>query len=578
MPKARPSDSLADVASTVRDDLIARLLAFDPTRTIPSDPSARAAAILDDGEAIRREFLTLSPVARTAVAALAQPRLKSELAAIVLARHGDATGDVGDRELGCTIGETLVRWPVLTQKMGGAHASNLLFPGVTQALGEHVHEALAIPKWASDGHVPDLGVVARAFVFALTPGLVVQRGARLTKDGELHAADAAKLGALIPDVARLTHVWWRWGAVVRDNTGSTRVRVEQAIAALEDAAGMRLLETLRGDRIAPTERWLVAVASAADEGDTLDLAATTARSGAPHGLYSDRFRVLVASPKDNRLALPRDVHRMLAGRGPDDDDAQTQRSWVKSDFEIVLATSTPLADAIVIGCSAELLHVEKVARLRLTHASVRKACAIGISLDMLTQALERATKRAIPAGVATALGEWSADLGHGALTVAYVLALSGSAAQLDRAATTLGELVHRRPAPDLFLLHRVPTPKQIEALVALGISVTNEVDPYVASTIEQYKQRVAVREPESGAARGFYVDHSAVEEVPIKTVRFVDAAPRAIDVQALLQPSRIGRVVQWWNKAAPNMVVPRTRVDHRWRPETIATTVRPLRR
>jgi hypothetical protein len=557
----RPRECLAALTPTLRREVVSRILALDPNavQSATFEREELAATLLDDGEAIRRAFLALTPTGRTIVAALSVPRTPFDLTAIVLARHGALTGEIygNDQALADAVRGALARWPVLARS---AQASLVLFEGVALVLEDLIAEARAVARSGGGGPATTLVLGPRACAFAMTPGLLMQRGARLTQDGELHRGDAAKLERLLPHVGMHTLGWTGAGVITVNESGASRFHLDRAMRLLAAPAETLALEQIVGGWIDPIEAQLISVALAAREGDILDLADALAHIAAPNSggqrfaRGDHTFRVLFADPKCNWFGLPCESYRVLSGRSAG--DFETQRSWVKSDFEVVLSTETPLVDALVLGCSAELLHVENVARLRLTQASVRKARALGVTHELLARVLERVSKRPLPVGVATALREWSADVMTGDLTVAIVLTLSGSSVQLDRAHKALGALVLRRPEPGTFFLRRVPTPKQLEALRASGVLARNAIPSRVGKQLEALTN-VDDAEDQTEDDAELSSSVSADEEIAASDaptagrrgqgarVRFVDQSPRCVDIRGAFARDRLEQMARW---------------------------------
>ncbi|MGZ3421106.1 MAG: helicase-associated domain-containing protein [Polyangiales bacterium] len=531
---ARPgvSYALTRLPSPVHEEMIGRLLALDPARKKPVKESERAEAIAQDREVIARAFGTLSEVERTIVAGVARETTRLELAKRLLSKHGTTEGDVeeADRALSKALLEVLERWPVVSDNGYAFRASVQLVSPMAERVAELANETHAIPRVHRGA---DRAVFTLPLSLALAPGMILQ-GARLTNGMGLHAGSSKKLAAILPQIEHHARFWVGKKAIERDETGTPSLDLERAKRTIESLVGLELIESLAGGHIDEDERKLLAIAVMADEGDMLDLLAAIDASNVPALRLERSFAVLEVEATKNTMTLAPALHRILRGG----EAGNGQRSFVQPDFEVVLSASTSLADALIVGCAAELEHLGTVARLRLTKLALQKARVSGITKEMVVEALERASGKALPTNVATALAEWSGGVGLGTLRESIVMSLDGDLSQLDRAARVLEQLVVRRPEPGLFILRAIPKSKHFEQLRAIGLHVTSQIDPYRARELA-----AASVEPFEG------IDDDERRPTPKqlverKDLQFVDGGPRPIDVRKLLDQRRIEKLLQ----------------------------------
>lgn len=523
---------LPGLPGPLRDEMVRRLSAMDPKRKKPAEALERATAIAADPKAIGKAFEGLSEVGRTIVGSLTKPMVRMELAARVLARHGATElDDESDHALAKHFGHILEEWPIVSDN-GFAFRANLqLVEPLAATVAEIAEPTFAVPRRA--GKQGEGREVVSPLALALVPGLLLQRG-RLTASRDLHGAVAKRLVAILPRIEAHARVWTSRRAIDRDESGTPTFDLGRAKQVIDSMSGMGLVERLAGDYVDESERRMIAVAAMADEGDTLDFLALVDATATPAMRLEASFQLLDVDHTHNSARLPIAIRRLLRG----ETGGNAQRSFVQPDFEVVLSDAVSLADAMIIGCAAELEHFGTVARLRLTKLALQKARVNGITKEMVVEALERASAKALPGNVATALAEWTGSVGTGTLRESIVLALDGDAGQLDRAARVLEGLTMRRPEAGLFLLSAIPKSKHLEQLRAIGLHVTNE--------IEASRVRVLAASASYGSEEDASAHYEGTKPVAIETradVRFVDEGFRDVDARKVLDRKRVERLL-----------------------------------
>lgn len=376
-------------------------------------------------------FQSMSHIARTTIAIVARPgrTSRTELATGLLLRHGGAKED--DVELAHLARAALSSWPLIASGYPGAGQSIVMLDAVRAALADVAEEALAIPIADDPSPPKDAGLARDLIRLALTPGLVAQAAARLTQAGALHTSAANKLAKVLPDVDRWVSAWLGAGGIARAGNGGSIVDATRCRRVLREPAN-HMFELLGVSEYDWGARGLIRLAVAAGTRKRIDLGAALFAHSRTTTPPDGARRLLAIDAKRNYLALAPDVAAFFAGEPL----ATEGKSWVKADFEVVLGTGVSLDDAFTIGCAAELQHVDQVARLRLTRASVRAACALGVTTGEIREALVRVAGRELPAPVANALNEW-AEAGAARLHEAILLEAKRPASIVERAANVL---------------------------------------------------------------------------------------------------------------------------------------------
>ncbi|MBI2389600.1 MAG: hypothetical protein HYV09_08390 [Deltaproteobacteria bacterium] len=524
-------EDLAALGEPLAHELTARILALSPG-TKGKTPADRALAALPRLPAL---VDALPSVARTTIALVATRGAvrRIELATAILLRHGAAPED--DRALATAMRSALGAWPITAFGREGPHQELQMLPAVAEAIAEAAERALAITAGPDPSPPKKAGVTDAILAYALTPGLLVQRDARITQEGALHAGAATKLGKVLGAVESLSSVWLATGAVRRGEGGAVRVDVGRCRRSLADPRAI-VPELFGVSPYDTTTLWLLQLASAAGPGRQLDLAAAlSAPAGGPPHLPHRAEPLLSIDPARNRVAIAPDAAAVLSGERL----SVEGKSWIQPDFEIVLSPGVSPDDAFVIGCAAELHHVDRVARLRLTRNAVRAACSLGVSADEIASALVRVGGRELPATVTTALREWSEA---GTARVHEVIALEAIAPPqiVERAAQLLGPALRRRLG-DVFLLTRAPTAKELAALRAIGL--------FTEVAVERWRLRERKDQERWAEDDGSEVDDD--EPLPsfepprrARLPSIVDGEVRACDVRALLDGARVQRLLQ----------------------------------
>ncbi len=437
-----------------------------------------------DGGLVGR-VASASPVERTALALLVRAGVISRrvLAAHVLLRHGRALragerlGET-DAELGDALRNVLTQFPVQAQGNPSPREELIMVSSVARTIEPLIRGVLAIPHAPAAGDPPKpRGLTSRVLAFALTPGLLAQRRPRLTSSGQLHGGDAGRLAKVLPELEVHVALWNRHGVLRRE--AALDVDLARALRVAELPLWTLLGDLAGGSTTMPRARELALLASSLPEGTTLDLGA--ALSAVSRGSEDPRWAVewlgrgrgeyglLDVDVRTAAAWLPPDVRRLLRGEPL----AEDGRSVVQPDFEVLLHPSARLPDALLVGFAAELHHLEKVARLRLTQKSVQTARALGATTRELVEVLARISDRALPQTVQNAVEEWGAQVAAGDARDVVLLRLDGPAASIERAAAILASSLLVRLSEDRLLLSRAPTPKELEKLRDAAVFVRN---------------------------------------------------------------------------------------------------------
>ncbi|GAC1535108.1 MAG: hypothetical protein NVS3B10_28430 [Polyangiales bacterium] len=265
------------------------------------------------------------------------------------------------------IAEVLSRWPVLVRTNAWTRTEELsLFEPLAARLRPLIGDALAIGRRKAEPS-PAVGLGRTQLALALVPGLVAQRRPRVTRSGELHAADATKLERALGEARGLFATWDRLAAF-EEVDGALAPIAPRVRRLLDDPGGLvaEFLEQRLGDL-----GWALAtLASNANPGDLLELGSALLAVGlrtnfsfgfdvpslAARVERDDlRFAPLVlVDPEADVLTLPIDVRAAIRGEplvmGP------AAHGFVQPNYEVVLPPGVPLGAAFVVGCAAELVH------------------------------------------------------------------------------------------------------------------------------------------------------------------------------------------------------------------------------
>ncbi|MEO7094307.1 MAG: hypothetical protein ABI175_13715, partial [Polyangiales bacterium] len=183
--------------------------AFAERKTVDGWFEAVSRGLCDD-RALLLRLDGLSELSRVTLALLARHPWWSRSAlvqAIAMAR-GSEEGDV----VGKAIAEILSRWPVLVRTNAWTRTEELsLFEPLAIRIRPHIEGALAIGATKIEPLAP-VGLGRTLLALALFPGLVAQRRPRVTRSGELHAADATKLERALGEARGLFATWDRLSA------------------------------------------------------------------------------------------------------------------------------------------------------------------------------------------------------------------------------------------------------------------------------------------------------------------------------------------------------------------------------
>jgi hypothetical protein len=437
---------------------------------------AAGAQALADESWLAQRVGALSPAARTVLALLAGQAWWSRAAlvqAVSLAR--------GDHEPAAAIAEVLSKWPVLLRTNAWTRAEELgLFRPIAERLAPLVVDALAVGHAAGE-RLPTVGLGQTLLALALFPGIVAHRRPRVTRSGELHGADATKIERALGESRGLYATWEKLGAF-EEVDGALAPIAPRVKALLDDPGG--LVASFLRRRLGDVGWSLASIAAAADEAHEIELGAALLSLGLRGGLTYELDVASLAARVErndfafaplmtvdasrNAYAIPADVRAAI--RGEPLSLGATANGYVQPNYEVVLPPGVPLGATFVVGCAAELIHLEAVARLRITKESVLAARAVGLTAQDIVAALEAvAGARAVPAGVRHAVEEWGSSVGEARIRTAVLLEVHAAPALLDQVASTLARDILDRPTPGLFVLARAPNTRELAALRTLGV-------------------------------------------------------------------------------------------------------------
>jgi predicted outer membrane lipoprotein len=462
--------------------------------------------------------------------------------ALALAEGVDSSRDQ-DATLGAAIAEVLAKWPVLVRTNAFTRTEELsLFEPLAARVRPLLDRALSIPRTRGGARVAPVGLGKSLLALALFPGVVAQRRPRTTRAGELHAADATKIERTLGDARGLFATWEGFEAF-EDVDGALSPVVARILRLLETPGGL-VAEWL--ERRLGRLGWALACVTAnGEEGDRLSLGgallalALDASTGVGFDVASLAARVerddlrfsplLLCDAGEDLLAIPGDVRAAIRGEplvtGP------AAAGFVQPNYEVVLPPGVPLAAAFVVACAAELTHFEAVARLRISRETVLAARAVGLEGAQIVDALAQiGGPRGVPAGVRHAIEEWAASVGEARVRTAVLLEVRAAPALLEKVEAKLSPVLLDRPAPQLFVLSRAPTPRESAALRAIGV---------VVRAVAQAGH--GARDGEDGDAGGG--DERSVGTAFARQAGFADgAAPR--DLRRALDPHRVMALVE----------------------------------
>jgi len=459
--------------------VLARVVGVSADRKSTEAWFEAAARAISDERALSERISTLSEPARVTLALLARHAWWSRNAlvqAIAMLRGGEQ----GD-EPGKAVAEILSRWPVLVRSNAWTRTEELqLFEPLAVRLRPLLQDALAVGR-SKGAKRAQVGLGRTLLALALFPGLVAQRRPRVTRSGELHAADATKLERALGEARGLFATWERLHAF-EEVDGALAPIAPRVKRLLDDPGGLvaEFLEQRLGDL-----GWaLASLAATAEEGDELELGAALLAVGlrADLGFGFDvpslaarveredlRFDPLLhVDSGDDVLAIPADVRAAIRGEpmafGP------SVSGFVQPNYEVVLPAGVPLSAAFVVGCASELVHFEAVARLKITRESVLAARSVGLDVVDIVAALESvAGARGVPPAVRHAIEEWGAAVGEARIRTAVLFEVRAADALLDLVAEKLSSIVLDRPTPQLFVLSRSPNPRELATLRSVGV-------------------------------------------------------------------------------------------------------------
>ncbi len=435
----------------------------------------QAAVLLADEHGFDERIAKLQPVARTALRMLAaRSWTREELL------RGLSLCHPGELALEPHVVEISTRWPVLWAQAHYREIGSVVVvarKALARALGP-LPVAWSMPTTP----IAPFGYDALRLAMLLAPGLVAQRRPKLTVQQKLHAPAAAKLQAQLSSLL-VIHAWMGL-ASSRSSEGELQIPLESARRAADDESllAMALVHELSGHlgvhacfvelaRHAPEGACielgaaLVAMSMLRDVGH-VDLRASTLHLGGdpsrPGFLHIDVAKNVFSIAPDLHRGLHRGRHHGLQSGHAAPPPARATTSAVGADFEVILSPDVPSETAMILGYCAELLHLDRVARLRLTRETVGVARRAGISAaEMLAAITTVASPRPVPSSVKTAVTEWADALAVGTMRAAIFVELSGPLLALDRAEKLLASLVFKRFEAGhdrrLFLLRKAPT-------------------------------------------------------------------------------------------------------------------------
>jgi hypothetical protein len=523
----------ADLASAVLAR-VAGTTAASEKRNVEEWYAVASLALCDEA-AIGARVEAMDRPARVALSLLSRAPWWSRTSlvqAMALASGDDPADDV---TLSRALGEVLARWPVLVRTNAWTRAEELsLFEPLAVRARPLLKDALAVAR-VSGEPPPSADLRRTLLALALFPGLVAQRRPRVTRVGELHGADAAKLERTLGDARGLFTTWERLRAFEEvDGALSPIAARVRSLLAKPQAIAIEYVRAQLGDL-----GWsLASIAAQAAAGERVELGASLIAIGLARNfeygfdvstltsfLERDAFRfapLMLASAREDAIALPLDVRAAIRGEasGP---VAGSSGGYVQPSYEVMLAPDAPLDAAFIIGCAAELTHFEAVARLTLTRQSVVAARALGIDTREIVGALESiAGSRGIPTAVRAAIDEWGDAIGEARVRTAIVFEVRGSDALLIKVAAELATIVLDRPAPHLFLLSRLPSPRELGQLRAIGV-LTRAV---------------------SSTARAKADDDPAIELPNALGIELSDETHAPRDLRRVVEPRRVLQLVE----------------------------------
>ncbi len=441
-----------------------------------------AAEGLLDPRVLEARVAAASPLGKTILALLGKQTWWMRAALVQALALAEASDD--DAALGSALSDVLAKWPVLVRTNAFTRSEELsIFEPLAVRLRPLLEGKLSIPRRPGGARLSPVGLGKSLLALALFPGVVAQRRPRTTRSGELHAADATKIERTLGDARGLFSTW----------EGLTAFEEVDGALSPVVARILRLLETPNGLVSEWLERrlgrigWsLATLAAQAEEGDRLALGSAllalaldpSAATGFDVTALTTRVEredlrfapLLVADASEDLLAIPPDVRAAIRGEplvtGP------AAAGFVQPNYEVVLPPGVPLAAAFVVACASELVHFEAVARLRISRESVLAARAVGLEGEQIVAALEQiAGSRGVPAGVRHAIEEWAASVGEARVRTAVLLEVRAAPALLEKVEQRLSAIMLDRPAPQLFVLSRSPTPREAAALRSIGVVV-----------------------------------------------------------------------------------------------------------
>ncbi|GAC1351245.1 MAG: hypothetical protein NVSMB1_02420 [Polyangiales bacterium] len=439
-----------------------------------------AARALCDEDAIEARLRGASEIAQVALALLARHAWWSRTSlvqGISMLRSGqDETAEEGK-----ALSEVLSRWPVLVRTNSWTRTEELaLFEPLAQRLRPLLEKSHSVGCTKAEP-LPIVGLGHTLLALALFPGLVAQRRPRVTRSKELHGADATKLERSLGEARGLFTTWERLGAF-EEVDGALAPIASRVRRLLDDPGGLvaEFLEQRLGDL-----GWaLASLAASAGEGDQLELGASLLAVGlrADFGFGFDvpslaarierddlRFAPLLhVDASQDVLSVAPDVRAAIRGEplafGP------SGVGFVQPNYEVVIPAGVPLSAAFIVGCAAELVHFEAVARMKLTRESVLAARSVGLDIGDVLAALEIiAGSRGLPAPVRHAIEEWGESVGEARIRTAVLLEVQASDALLDKVAERLSAMILDRPTKQLFVLSRAPNPRELASLRSFGV-------------------------------------------------------------------------------------------------------------
>lgn len=266
------------------------------------------------------------------------------------------------------------------------------------------------------------------------------------------------------------------GYLVPDPRQLMSVASDGAFTTTPDAASLALIELLVQRRVITTE----------------SLVRAEQRGHMPRLLPRDGLSSV--SSYDNRLVRGRVEARMGAIVGawvgtvdgtqvialPGQPDEPS--GHVLPNFEVILGPNTPLVTVAQLAVAAELVRIDTMVTLRLTPASIRAACRVGVDARSIIAALDQVDSRGVPETVGHSVREWAdrvvtGRVLHGRVVVVAdpvidrLLASDASRAGLER----IGEgVVHVSPS--------VTDAQLYERLDAAGVTIAPSLQTVAQAT------------------------------------------------------------------------------------------------